>query len=71
MTLYPNSVDPWDLDPIDYTNQFLSKVKEMGFDALEISTETLDRTGGSEEKISEFKKRIIGVFLFFSFSKGI
>ena len=58
MTLYPNSVDPWDLAPEDYTNEFLSKVKEMGFDALEIGSDTLDRTGGSEKSISEFAKRI-------------
>ena len=30
MTLYPNSVDPWDLAPEDYTDQFLKKVKDMG-----------------------------------------
>ena len=60
MTLYPNSVDPWDLAPKDYTDEFLTKVKEMGCDALEISTETLDRTGGTEESVSEFKKRING-----------
>ena len=29
MTLYPNSVDPWDLAPKDYTDEFLTKVKEM------------------------------------------
>ena len=29
MTLYPNSVDPWDLAPEDYTDQFLKKVKNI------------------------------------------
>ena len=54
MTLYPNSVDPWDLAPEDYTDQFLIKVKDMGFDALEIGSDTLDKTGGSEKAVKEF-----------------
>ena len=58
MTLYPNSVDPWDLAPEDYTDQFLKKVKDMGFDALEIGSDTLDKTGGSEKAVKEFTKRI-------------
>ena len=58
MTLYPNSVDPWDLAPEDYTDQFLIKVKDMGFDALEIGSDTLDKTGGSENSVKEFTKRI-------------
>ena len=58
MTLYPNSVDPWDLVPEDYTDQFLKKVKDMGFDALEIGSDTLDKTGGSEKTVKEFTKRI-------------
>ena len=31
MTLYPNSVDPWALSPDDYTKEFLTRVKDMGF----------------------------------------
>ena len=54
MTLYPNSVDPWDLAPEDYTDQFLIKVKDMGFDALEIGSDTLDKTGGSEKAVKEY-----------------
>ena len=52
MTLYPNSVDPWALSPDDYTKEFLTRVKDMGFEALEMSTETLDRVGGTRETIT-------------------
>lgn len=58
MTLHPNSVDPWDLSPDDYTDNFLKKVKDMGFDALEIGSDTLDKTGGSETSVKEFTKKI-------------
>ena len=58
MTLYPNSVDPWDLAPEDYTDAFLTKVKEMGFDALEIGSDTLDKTGGSEKSVKEFTNKV-------------
>ncbi|GIS30746.1 MAG: hypothetical protein Ct9H90mP2_11290 [Dehalococcoidia bacterium] len=57
MTLYPNSVDPWDLAPEDYTDQFLIKVKDMGFDALEIGSDTLDKTE-VRKTVKEFTKRI-------------
>ena len=60
MTLYPNSVDPWALSPDDYTKEFLTRVKDMGFEAIEMSTETLDRVGGTKETITEFTKRING-----------
>jgi len=58
MTLYPNSVDPWDIDPNDYTDEFLTKVKEMGFDALEISTETLDRISTTKDGINNFNSKV-------------
>ncbi len=58
-TLYPQSVDSWSLTPDNYTDDFLTKVKSTGFDALEIGAEVLDRLG-DEAKVKEFASRIEG-----------
>jgi sugar phosphate isomerase/epimerase len=58
-TLYPQSVDSWNLAPENYTDEFLHRVKESGFDALEVGAEVLDRLG-EEAGIKEFARRIEG-----------
>lgn len=58
-TLYPQSVDSWSLTPDNYTDDFLQRVKDTGFDALEVGSEVLDKLG-EESKIRDFAKRIQG-----------
>lgn len=58
-TLYPQSVDSWSLTPDNYTDDFLKKVKDTGFDALEVGSEVLDQLDG-ESKVKEFAKRVNG-----------
>jgi len=59
-TLYPQSVNSWNLGPDNYTDAFLRKVKGIGFDALEVGLEVLDKTGGTEKGVKEFRKRVNG-----------
>lgn len=58
-TLYPQSVNSWDLSTDNYTDAFLRRVKDTGFDALEVGAEVLDKLG-DESKVREFGKRIEG-----------
>lgn len=57
-TLYPNHLNSWDLTPAAYTDEFLARVKEMGFDAFEVGIEVLDKTGGSESDVKGFANRL-------------
>ena len=62
-TLYPQSVDSWDLSPENYTDDFLKRVRDTGFDALEIGTEVIDKIGsgnGNEAGVREFATRLDG-----------
>ena len=59
-TLYPQSVDSWSVSADNYTDDFLKRVKDMGFDALEVGTEVFDGLGGGERKAKEFAKRLDG-----------
>ncbi len=52
-TLYPQSVDSWNLTADNYTDDFLTKVKSLGFDALEVGLEVLTRLS-NEQKIGDF-----------------
>jgi sugar phosphate isomerase/epimerase len=55
--LYPQSVDSWNLAAENYTDDFLSKTKELGFDALEVGLEVLAGLG-SEQKAKDFASRL-------------
>ena len=57
-TLYPESLDPWNLRPDDYTTAFLRRSKAVGFDALEVGVEVFERTGGSEQQVRAFGRRL-------------
>ncbi len=62
-TLYPDSLNSWDLTPDNYNAAFLKKVKDIGFDALEVGAEVIEKTGGSERQVKEFGKRLAGAGL--------
>ena len=57
--LHPQSVDSWNLTADNYTDAFLGKVKSIGFDALEVGAEVLDKLG-SDAKVKDFGKRVEG-----------
>lgn len=56
-TLYPQSVNSWDLSSDNYTDEFLKKVQELGFDALEVGVEVLAKLG-TEQKVKDFASRL-------------
>ena len=56
-TLYPQSVDSWDLASENYTDEFLKKVQQLGFDALEVGLEVLAKLG-TEQKVRDFASRL-------------
>ena len=58
-TLYPTSLDSWNLAPDDYTAAFLCTAKDIGFDAIEVGVEVLERTGGSERQVKAFGQRLL------------
>ncbi len=62
-TLYPDSLNSWDLTPSNYNDAFLKRVKSIGFDALEVGAEVIEKTGGSERQVREFGKRLAGAGL--------
>lgn len=56
-TLYPQSVDSWNLAPDNYTDAFLTKTKGLGFDAMEVGLEVLSQLG-TEKKVKDFASRL-------------
>ena len=56
-TLYPQSVDTWDVHPDNYTPEFLDRARDTGFDAIECGFEVLDKLGDAKS-ISEFGERV-------------
>ena len=56
--LYPDSRDSWNLAPDDYTEAFLTRAKAIGFDAIEVGVEVLEKTGGSERQVKAFGQRL-------------
>jgi sugar phosphate isomerase/epimerase len=56
--LYPDTRDPWNLAPDDYTAPFLARVKGLGFDALEVGFEVLEKTDGGEREVRAFGRRL-------------
>ncbi|MSQ09157.1 MAG: sugar phosphate isomerase/epimerase [Dehalococcoidia bacterium] len=57
-TLYPDNLNSWDLQPDSYNAAFLKKAKAIGFDALEVGAEVIEKTGGSERQVKAFGKRL-------------
>ena len=58
LALYPDHRDAWDLAPDHYTAGFLKRARAIGFDALEVGVETLERTGGSEREVKALGRRL-------------
>src|SRR5262245_51792339 len=56
--LYPESRDSWNLGPDDYTEAFLTRVRTIGFDALEVGIEVFEKIGGSERQVKAFGRRL-------------
>ena len=56
--LYPQSVDSWNLSVENYTDDFLSKVKSMGFDAIEVGFEVFNKLGNPKGEIGTFAKKV-------------
>ncbi|MQG88402.1 MAG: sugar phosphate isomerase/epimerase [SAR202 cluster bacterium] len=54
--LYPQSVDSWNLSPEHYTDDFLEKTKNLGFDAIEVGLEVMNQLG-SVDKVKDFRTR--------------
>ncbi len=56
-TLYPQSVDTWNLHPDNYTPEWLDRARDTGFDAIECGFEVLDKLGDAKS-ISDFGERV-------------
>ncbi len=56
-TLYPKSIDSWNLHPDDYSATFLDKARATGFDALECGFEVLNQLE-TEKSIRAFGERV-------------
>lgn len=57
-TLYPDARDNWNVGPDAYTDAFLGKVAEMGFDGIEVGFPVIDALGGDETATRAFGKRL-------------
>jgi sugar phosphate isomerase/epimerase len=58
--LYPETRDSWNLAPDDYADAFLKRAKAVGFDAIEVGVEVLEKTGGAERQVRAFGQRLRG-----------
>ena len=56
-TLYPDALNSWDLTPDAYSPAFLTRVKDMGFDAVEVGSEVLERAGATERSVKDLAKK--------------
>lgn len=56
--LYPDAHDSWRAAPSAYTDEFLARVKDMGFDGIEIGLDLLDDAGSDRRGITAFTKRL-------------
>ena len=56
-TLYPQSVNSWDLSADNYTDGFLTKVNDLGFAALEVGVEVFSKLE-TEQKIRDFASKL-------------
>ena len=55
---YPYLGNAFDMDPERITSKFLSRVKDMGFDGIELGVECLEKINGGEKGIKEFAKKL-------------
>ena len=58
--LYPDANDSWRAAPTAYTDEFLARINELGFDGIEIGIDVLEATGGDRQKVTGFTKRLAG-----------
>ena len=57
--LYPHVRSYLELTPTDYSDEFLSKVKSLGFDALEVGYDVLEQLD-NKSAMADFAKRLAG-----------
>ena len=57
-TLYPDSRNTWELAPEAYTDEFLGRVRDMGFDSLEIGSDVIESFGQDESAVADFGRRL-------------
>ena len=57
-TLYPDSRDTWELSPDAYTDEFLGRVRGMGFDSLEVGSDVIESFGQDDSAVGDFGKRL-------------
>ena len=55
---YPYLGNAFDMDPERITSKFLGRVKDMGFDGIELGIECLEKINGGEKGIKEFAKKL-------------
>ena len=55
---YPFLGNAFDMDPERITSKFLGRVKDMGFDGIELGIECLEKINGGENGIKEFAKKL-------------
>lgn len=58
LSLYPESLDSWNLQPASYSDTFLAHIAAMGFDGVEVGIEVFDKIGGIERQVKEFGQRL-------------
>ena len=56
--LFPDAIDSWNLRLENYSDGILSRIKGMGFDALEIGVEAFEPTTKADNAIMEFSHRV-------------
>ncbi len=57
-TLYPDSLDNWNVTPEDYTDAFVGKAAEIGFDGFEIGFPAINALDGDQSAVKGFGKRL-------------
>lgn len=55
---YPYLGNAFDMDPTKLTEKFLKRVKNIGFDGIELGMECLDRVDGGEKGLKEFGEKL-------------
>ena len=53
---YPYLGNAFDMDPGRITSKFLSRVKDMGFDGIELGVECLEKINGGEKVLRNLQK---------------
>ena len=55
---FPHIGNAFDMDPEKITTKFLKRVKDMGFDGIELGMECLEKIDGGEKGVKEFAKKL-------------